>query len=103
MMERLAPAQTARTIQNAAAAPKDQGSLAFAFQEMNSNIDQLEVCMKELWERLSPMLEPCQPMNPSPTEPGRAASPLAETVFDYAARVRVVRQGVDEILSRFSY
>lgn len=85
--------------------PKEnQGSLASAFEELNREISKLEETGKRLFEKINPILEPSAP-TPSATQqpPLKAASPLADSVFEYAARVRQARQGFSEIADRISF
>ena len=89
-------------VQNAAI---KNGSLATAFEELNRQISEGEANLKGLFERIQPILEPMppQPSQTSATVPTPANSPLAETVFEYAARVRQIQLAMSEIVSRISY
>jgi hypothetical protein len=86
------------------AVPRERGSLASAFQDLNSEIESAEQNMKALWERIVPLLEPTASgagQNANPPTP--AVSPLAESVYEYAVRVRQIQASLAEICNRFSY
>lgn len=81
-----------------------KGSLGEAFEELNNELDLLESAGKRLYERASPILEPAQTAETVAKEPGRGVvSAYAESVFEYAARVRRVRVGLHDISDRIAF
>ncbi len=84
---------------------KRTGSLADACSELNSEVDGLELAMKGLHERTAPFLEraPTEGKTPPPNAPTPVVSPLAESIFEYVARIRQTRIAVEELTNRIAY
>lgn len=80
------------------------GSLADAVSSLNDEMTRLEEQLKLHFERMQPLLDTSAPANTQgPDQPPRPASPLAAGIFEYVARLRSVRQGLQEITERISY
>jgi len=84
---------------------KRTGSLADACSELDSEVEQLEAATKGLHERATPLLERTQTQSkdPSPNAPQPVMSPLAESIFEYVARIRQARLAVEELTNRIAY